>query len=176
MNKFFAIALLFLSGVFTSVIAADMPKVGESAPAFTLPSQDGKEVSLADYKGSWVVLYFYPKDFTSGCSIEAHNFEVDSELYKAKHAVILGVSVDSVESHKAFCTKQGLNFKLLADEQHAVSSLYDSYNGILGMGISARNSFLIDPVGIVRKVYESVDPSKHSKEVLADLAVLQSAQ
>lgn len=154
----------------TSVIAGGMPEAGTAAPAFTLPGQDGKDVSLADFKGKWVVLYFYPKDFTPGCSLEARNFQADSVSYYERNAVILGVSVDSVDSHKEFCIKQGLQFKLLADEKGELSKKYGSM-GALGM--SSRNTFLIDPQGIIRKAYEAVTPSGHSKEVLADLDRLQ---
>src|SRR5450432_3015660 len=108
------------------VHAATLPAVGSVAPEFTLPSQEGTPVSLKDYHGKWVVLYFYPKDFTSGCTIEAHNFQRDQAQYQQKNAVVLGVSVDSADSHKQFCAKEGLNFKLLADTDHKVSSEYDS--------------------------------------------------
>ena len=104
-----------------SAFAGSPPQVGAAAPEFTLPSQDGQQVSLKDYSGKWVVLYFYPKDFTSGCTIEAHNFQRDQEQYAKKNAVVLGVSVDNVDSHKKFCAKEGLNFKLLADTDHKVS-------------------------------------------------------
>src|SRR6059058_1675229 len=96
------------------------PVSGAPAPDFTLNSQDGKPLSLHDLRGKWVVLYFYPKDFTSGCTREAHNFQRDQEEYARRNAVILGVSVDSAESHQKFCAKEGLNFKLLADTSHAV--------------------------------------------------------
>src|SRR5580698_2822196 len=89
----------------TIAIAGDLAPIGSSAPNFTLPSQEGKLVSLTDYKGKWVVLYFYPKDQTSGCTLEAHNFQRDLPKYEALNAVVLGVSLDTVESHKAFCTK-----------------------------------------------------------------------
>jgi thioredoxin-dependent peroxiredoxin len=117
-------------------VAADQtqpPATGAQAPAFSLPSQEGAQVSLDQYKGKWVVLYFYPKDFTSGCTIEAHNFQRDIDKYTQKNAVILGVSVDNVDSHKGFCTKEGLNFKLLADPNHTVVQEYGSimeYNGM----------------------------------------------
>ena len=104
--------------------AASVPSVGSMAPDFTLTSQEGKPVNLKDYRGSWVVLYFYPKDFTNGCTVEAHNFQRDQEKYKENNTVVLGVSVDSTDSHKQFCTKEGLNFKLLADTDHKVSSKY----------------------------------------------------
>jgi len=153
--------------------AGSPPQVGAAAPEFTLPSQDGQQVSLKEYSGKWVVLYFYPKDFTSGCTIEAHNFQRDQEQYAKKNAVVLGVSVDSVDSHKKFCTKEGLNFKLLADTDHKVS---DEYGSLMNLGITQiakRNTFIIDPVGKIARVYTGVDPNKHSQEVLAALDEVQ---
>ena len=97
------------------------PAIGTEAPDFTLNSQDGKPISLHDFRGKWVVLYFYPKDMTPGCTIEAHNFQRDLAKYEAKNAVILGVSVQDEKSHQEFCAKESLNFKLLADTQHQVS-------------------------------------------------------
>jgi peroxiredoxin Q/BCP len=149
------------------------PVEGSSAPDFTLTSQEGSPVSLKDYRGKWVVLYFYPKDQTPGCSREAHNFQVDQAKYAERNAVVLGVSVDSVDSHKKFCAKEGLNFKRLADTEHRVS---DSYGSLTNFGVvkfSARHSFLIDPEGKVAKAYTSVDPVRHSQEVLEDLDTLQ---
>jgi thioredoxin-dependent peroxiredoxin len=160
-------------------VAADQPQpptVGSPAPAFTLPNQEGAQVSLDQFKGKWIVLYFYPKDFTSGCTIEAHNFQRDIDKYTEKGAVILGVSVDNVDSHKGFCTKEGLNFKLLADPSHAVVQKYGSVMEYNGMTLAARNTFLIDPTGVIRKVYLKVSPQGHSEEVLADLQQLQSAK
>ena len=143
-----------------------MPQVGQMAPTFTLPSQDGSPVSLDSYRGKWVVLYFYPKDQTSGCTLEAHNFQKDQSSFDAAHAVILGVSVDTVDSHKAFCTKDGLTFKLLADPDKKVVPQYGSLANYMGMKIAKRNTFLIDPQGKIVKVWTGVDPSKHSQEVL----------
>jgi thioredoxin-dependent peroxiredoxin len=159
--------------------AADQPQPpasGTQAPGFTLPNQEGAQVSLDQYRGKWVVLYFYPKDFTSGCTIEAHNFQRDIDKYTQKNAVILGVSVDTVDSHKGFCTKEGLNFKLLADPDHKVVQEYGSVMDYKGMTIAARNTFLIDPSGVIRKVYLEVSPQGHSDEVLADLQQLQSTK
>src|SRR3984893_14225504 len=102
------------------------PAVGTPAPDFTLNSQEGKPVSLHDFKGKWVVLYFYPKDFTSGCTVEAHNFQRDLAQYEKRNAVIVGVSMQDENSHQKFCTKEGLSFKLLADTEHKVSETYDS--------------------------------------------------
>src|ERR1700674_5297458 len=141
-------------GVFLSVIAlsgllgADMqapPAAGQTAPDFSLPSVEGGLVSLKDYKGKWVVLYFYPKDFTSGCTLEAHNFQTDLAKYQAANAVILGVSVDTAESHKSFCAKEGLAFKLLSDTDSKVSDAYGSVMEYNGMKLSARNTLIIDP-------------------------------
>src|SRR5712672_1851420 len=160
-------------------VAADQPQppaAGNPAPAFTLPNQEGTQVSLDQFKGKWIVLYFYPKDFTSGCTVEAHNFQRDIDRYAQKNAVILGVSVDDVNSHKSFCAKEGLNFKLLADSNHAVVQKYGSIMEYNGMTLAARNTFLIDPTGMIRKVYLKVDPQGHSTEVLADLQQLQTTK
>jgi peroxiredoxin Q/BCP len=146
---------------------------GGVAPDFTLPSQEGASVSLKDYRGSWVVLYFYPKDQTPGCTREAHNFQVDQAKYAERHAIVLGVSVDSAESHKKFCAKEGLNFKLLADTEGKVSKAYGSLTNLGVVKFAARHTFLIDRAGKVAKTYTSVDPSRHSEEVLAALDQLQ---
>jgi peroxiredoxin Q/BCP len=117
-------AVLFIAGL--GLAFGSMPEVGQPAPDFTLKSDEGKTISLKDYRGKWVVLYFYPKDFTSGCTLEAHNFQRDIEQYKKAGAVILGVSVDNTDSHQSFCTKEGLSFKLLADTEVKVSEFYGS--------------------------------------------------
>src|SRR5437016_9740951 len=122
-----AIAALFTSLVLAGgAVAAEAPQVGQSAPDFALPSQDGNRISLKDFHGKWVVLYFYPKDMTTGCTIEAHNFQRDQDQYTKRNAVVLGVSVDNADSHKQFCTKEGLTFKLLADSEHKVTTAYGS--------------------------------------------------
>ena len=150
------------------------PAVGSSAPDFTLNSQESKPVSLHDFKGKWVVLYFYPKDFTSGCTVEAHNFQRDLAQYAQKHAVIVGVSVQDEDSHQKFCAKEGLNFKLLADTKQEVSTLFDSVMNFGIAKVSARHTFLIDPDGVVRKVFLDVKPQQHSEEVLAALTELEA--
>lgn len=147
---------------------AAAPQVGQMAPDFTLPSQDGSKVSLHDFRGKWVVLYFYPKDGTSGCTLEAHNFQRDLEKYQQLNAEIVGVSVDTADSHKEFCAKQGLHFKLLADTEKKVSRDYDSLMAVIHY--SSRNTFLIDPAGKIAKVWIGVSPANHSQEVLAALA------
>ena len=151
----------------------ELPAVGAAAPGFKLTTNEGKQVGLNDFKGKWVVLYFYPKDFTQGCTIEARNFQRDIEKYEAANAVILGVSVDNAESHKEFCAKEGLNFKLLADTDAKVSEQYGSVMEYNGAKLSARNTFIIDPQGKVVKVFEKVKVAAHSEEVLATLASLQ---
>ena len=151
--------------------AADLLQPGTSAPNFTLPSQDNTPVSLTDYKGKFVVLYFYPKDKTSGCTIEAHNFQRDLDKYKALNAVVLGVSLDTADSHKSFCTKESLTFKLLADPDHKVVDAYGV--PIANMGVikfAQRDSFLIDPNGKIVKAWSKVDPNTHSEEVLAAIS------
>ena|ERR1700722_8977841 len=151
-----------------SMLFAATPQVGQMAADFTLPSQDGSKISLHDFKGKWVVLYFYPKDGTSGCTLEAHNFQRDIAKYQQFNAVIVGVSVDSADSHKEFCAKQGLTFKLLADTEKKVSQDYDSFHSLLRF--SARNTFLIDPAGKIVKIWTGVSPGNHSDEVLAALS------
>ena len=157
---------------------AMMPAVGSVAPDFKLNSQEGTSISLHDYKGKWVILYFYPKDMTSGCTIEAHGFQRDLAQYDAKGAVVLGVSVDSVDSHKEFCAKDSLTFKLLSDTTHEVVNKYGSLmtygTGDKAMTMAARNTFLINPKGVIVKVYTNVKPTPHSEEVLADLTAQQS--
>jgi thioredoxin-dependent peroxiredoxin len=152
------------------------PSAGSEAPNFTLPSQEGTNVSLKDYRGKWVVLYFYPKDQTPGCSREAHNFQVDQPKFAERNAVVLGVSVDTVDSHKKFCTKEGLNFKLLADTEHKVTDSYGSLTNLAVVKFAARHTFLIDPDGKIAKVYTSVNPANHSGEVLAELDQLRETK
>ena len=156
-----------------AVPAAEAPTAGTKAPDFTLKSQEGKTVSLHDFKGKWVVLYFYPKDMTVGCTIEAHNFQADQPKYDKLNAAVVGVSVDSVDKHVEFCTKENLTFKLLADEKHEVVNSYGSTQKFGANEVAARNTFLVDPQGTIRKVYLKVDPNPHSKEVLEALAELQ---
>jgi thioredoxin-dependent peroxiredoxin len=171
-----AVAFLIAVSMASRSPAGDKaPAVGSAAPDFTLNSQDGKPVSLHDFKGKWVVLYFYPKDQTPGCTIEAHNFQRDIAKYAAKDAVILGVSVQDEKSHQEFCTKQSLTFKLLADTDKKVSKEYDSVMNLGVAKLSARHTYLIGPDGKVSKVWTDVDVKKHSDEVLAAIDELQKA-
>ncbi len=148
--------------------ASDMLEPGAKAPNFTLPSQEDKQVSLDQYKGKYVVLYFYPKDQTQGCTIEAHNFQRDQAMYDKENAAVLGVSLDTADSHKIFCTKENLTFKLLADPEHKVVDQYGV--PVLAMGpnkIAKRVTFLIGPDGKVIKVWPDVKVNNHSEEVIA---------
>jgi peroxiredoxin Q/BCP len=167
------VLIIFLVPRLLTGSRAAAPGPGSAAPDFTLTWQEGAFVSLKDYRGSWVVLYFYPKDQTPGCTREAHNFQADQTKYAERHAVVLGVSVDSVDSHKKFCAKEGLNFKLLADRDGKVSNVYGSLTNLGVVKFASRHTFLIDPSGKVAKVYTSVDPGRHSEEVLAALDQLQ---
>ncbi|SEG13353.1 peroxiredoxin Q/BCP [Bryocella elongata] len=151
-----------------ALATAEPLTVGSKAPDFTLPSQDNKPVSLHEYKGKWVVLYFYPKDQTSGCSLEAHNFQRDQDKYKALNAVVLGVSLDTVESHATWCTKDGFNFKMLADPDHKVVDEYGVPMMSHGdMHFAKRQTFLISPKGKVVKFWEVTDIQNHSDDVMA---------
>jgi peroxiredoxin Q/BCP len=169
-----AVPLLVLAASFVTVHAANqtLPAVGQIAPTFTLPSQSGLQIPLKSFRGKWVVLYFYPKDMTPGCTIEAHNFQRDLAQYEKKNAVILGVSEDTPSSHQQFCAKEGLTFRLLADTNHEVAAAYGSLGGFAGIKIANRNTFLIDPDGKIAKEWTKVNPSVHSTEVLAALAEL----
>ncbi|MDR3799931.1 MAG: peroxiredoxin [Terracidiphilus sp.] len=177
MNKYLLLSLVVAIVAVVSAIplfkarAADepMPAVGQEAPTFTLPSQDGSPISLDQYRGKWVVLYFYPKDMTTGCTIEAHKFQDALPQFDAKNAVILGVSVDTVDSHKQFCTKDSLTFHLLADPDHKVVSAYGSLGAFGPMTIAQRNTFLIDPQGKIAKVWVKVTPATAASDVLAAL-------
>ena len=154
--------------------AADPLQPGATAPDFSLPSQENTPVSLAQFKGKWVVLYFYPKDMTSGCTIEAHNFQRDLAKYDALNAVVLGVSLDTVESHKTFCTRDSLTFKLLADPGHKVIDAYGVPITARGDNkFAARDTFLISPAGLIVKFWSGVNPNTHSDDVLAEIAAQQ---
>jgi peroxiredoxin Q/BCP len=178
MKKYlFLFALLVITALAAKPLNAvtEVPAAGTVAPAFKLVTNEGKEASLSDFKGKWVVLYFYPKDFTSGCTLEARNFQRDLKKYEAANAVILGVSIDTAESHKDFCAKEGLSFKLLSDPDAKISNLYGSTMEYNGATYSARNTFIIDPKGKIAKVFVKVGPGGHSDEVLAALAELQKS-
>lgn len=168
------LALFLVLGVAQPAFAlgGELPKLNQPAPAFSLPTNGGDgQISLADYRGQWVVLYFYPKDFTSGCTLEAQRFQRDLAQFQARNAQVIGVSADSVKSHEEFCDSEGLRFPLLADQDGSVSKTYGSWLGF----ISLRHSFLIDPEGNLREIFLNVNPAGHSAEVLAKLDELQAA-
>ena len=142
------------------------PPLNEPAPEFVLPTNTGDgDISLQDYRGQWVVLYFYPRDFTSGCTLEARRFQQDLPEYQSRNTQVLGVSVDDVDSHAEFCDSEGLKFPLLTDTDGNLSKIYGSWLS----GMSLRHTYLIDPEGILRASFLGVRPSIHSQEVLARL-------
>jgi peroxiredoxin Q/BCP len=172
------IALLFtaLAALALPALAA-APALGSAAPAFKLQDQNGKSHSLSDYRGKWVVIYFYPKDDTPGCTTQACSFRDNICAFDKLNAVILGISVDDAASHKAFAEKHGLPFTLLADPTKATAKEYGVLKTYMGvMEMARRDTFIIDPQGRIAKHYESVDPDGHSKLVLDDLKALQAAQ
>jgi peroxiredoxin Q/BCP len=165
-----AVATLF-SALPSFAISGKLPALDQPAPEFTLPTNTGNgEIALTDLHGKWVVLYFYPKDFTAGCTLEARRFQQDLPKYIAQNAQIIGVSADSVNSHAEFCDSEGLKFPLLADTTGKVSKAYGSWSG----NLSVRHSFIIDPNGILRATFVKVNPGIHSTEVLTRLSELQS--
>jgi len=161
--------IAFLLIVSSSSIAG--LKVGDKAPNFSLQDQNNITHTLSDYEGQWVVLYFYPKDDTPGCTTQACDFRDAVKRIIASKSVVFGLSLDSVASHKLFAEKYNLPFSLLADEKGEVSKLYDSLRKLLGY--AKRNTFIVDPEGNIAKIYLSVDPKTHSQMVLSDLESLQ---
>ncbi|MEG5066418.1 peroxiredoxin [Microcoleus sp. B3-A4] len=165
------VVLIFNFATPALALGGKLPAVNEAAPDFSLPTNSGDgQVSLSDYRGKWLVVYFYPKDFTSGCTIEARRFQEDLPKYLAKNTQIIGISADDVNSHAEFCDSEGLKFPLLADTDGKVSKAYGSWMSF----ISARHSFIIDPEGILRETFVKINPAIHSKEVLARLGELQT--
>jgi peroxiredoxin Q/BCP len=148
-----------------------LPPLNQPAPDFTLPTNTGDgEISLSDYRGQWVVVYFYPQDFTSGCTIEARRFQQDLPKYLDRNVQILGISADDIDSHAEFCDAEGLKFPLLADTDGTVSKAYGSWMNFFSM----RHTFIIDPEGQLREIFLKVRPVIHSEEVLARLNELQA--
>lgn len=159
----------------TATAWAAAPAVGDKAPDFRLQDQKGEWHTLQTHQGKWLVLYFYPKDFTGGCTTEVCTFRDDiAKLHKAG-ADVLGVSLDDVKSHSEFAEKYHVPFPLLSDADGTVATRYDVLNNKLGMKYARRETFLIDPSGKVVKIYKDVDPEKNSGQVLTDLAQLKSA-
>jgi peroxiredoxin Q/BCP len=152
--------------------ASDTLAVGQPAPDFELPDQEGQLHSLEDYRDRWVVLYFYPKDATPGCTTEACEFRDNIFAFRKLNAQILGVSLDDVDSHNAFAEEHGLPFPLLADTSGDIAEAYNVKAKMFGQMMAKRQTFIIDPNGKIAKHYEKVDPDTHSAEVLADLEAL----
>lgn len=172
MRRLLTALLLFLPAL---AGAGEPPEVGASAPAFSLPDQAGKTHTLADYAGRWLVLYFYPKDDTPGCTTEACNFRDDIARIRRLGAEVVGVSVDDVASHADFAAKHKLPFPLLADEGGKVAASYGALRDLMVMKMAKRQTYIIDPQGRVAHRYLEVDPKTHAAAVVADLERLQKA-
>ena len=172
------ILLILLSFIIPgySIGAADQVSVGDAAPEFELPDQNGQLHSLEDYRDQWVVLYFYPKDETPGCTTEACEFRDNIFAFRAINAQILGVSLDDVESHQKFAENHGLPFPLLADTEGQAAEAYGVKTKMFGMTVAKRQTFLVGPDGTIAKHYEKVKPAEHSQQVLADLKELGAAK
>ncbi|MFC5436447.1 peroxiredoxin [Rhodanobacter umsongensis] len=154
---------------------AGSPQVGEAAPAFRLQDQNAHWRTLADFHGHWLVVYFYPKDFTPGCTTEVCTFRDDIAKLRKAGAKVVGISLDDVKSHAGFAARYRVPFPLLADVERKVAASYGVLNEHMGMHYAKRTTFLIDPRGRIAKVYVDVDPEKNSAQVMADLATLKAA-
>ncbi len=165
--------LLLMILALKSNAASKLPKVGDIAPAFKLADQSGKIRKLEDYSGKWVVLYFYPKDDTPGCTKEACSFRDDLKQLEKLGAQIIGVSVDDSDSHAKFADKYHLPFPLLADQDAKVAESYGAVNNLLIIKIAKRYTFLIDPSGKIAQIYLDVNTSRHSQEIIDDLKKYQ---
>ncbi len=169
-----AIVVIIGLCLMTQTATARDLEVGQAAPDFTLNDQNQKPKALSDMKGKWLVLYFYPKDETPGCTAEACSFRDNIVAIQASNTAVWGVSVDNEESHTEFASKHKLPFTLLADKGGKVAKQYGSLMNLFIMKIAKRHSFIIDPQGKVAKIYRSVNPKQHVAEILKDLKVLQS--
>ena len=169
-HRIVAIFFAFFASLWMAcAVAAEVPAVGAPAPEFALPDQAGRTVRLADFRGKWVVLYFYPKDDTPGCTAEACSFRDDQAKLTLLGAQVVGVSLDDSASHAAFAKKYSLPFQLLADTDAKVSASYGAVNNLVVAKFAKRYTFLIDPQGRIARAYLSVDTSRHSAEIIADL-------
>ena len=166
------IFLLVILLITSSSVLANL-EVGDKAPNFILNDQNNEAHQLSDYEGRWVILYFYPKDDTPGCTTQACDFRDAVKRIIASRSIVFGLSLDSVESHKRFSDKNNLPFSLLSDEEGVAAKSYDSLNNFMGYKSAKRNTFIINPQGFLSKIYLSVDPKTHSQMVLNDLSLLQ---
>ena len=169
-----ALGLLSLL-ILTAAARAEVPAIGTAAPGFSLPDQNGATRRLSEWRGRWVVLYFYPKDDTPGCTTEACAFRDDLARLTALDAQVVGISVDDTVSHKAFAEKYSLPFPLLADTTAEVARQYGALSDWLVIKVAKRYTFLVDPAGRIARVYLSVEASRHSTEIVADLKALGAA-
>jgi len=171
MKSRFVILLLIAAVLFAvaPAMAGDSPEIGSPAPDFKLQDQNGDWHELGDYRGQWLAVYFYPKDDTPGCTTEACNFRDNIYAFRAIGANVVGVSVDDVASHKAFADKHRLPFILLADPEGKMAEAYGVLRDWKLLQIAARESFIVNPNGVIVKHYEDVDPDTHTDEVLAEL-------
>lgn len=168
------ILMISLLGLFSQSQAAI--QLGQSAPDFTLVDQHNKQHTLSDYQGQWVVVYFYPKDDTPGCTTEACSFRDAINHIIAKRAVVFGISLDDVESHQKFSKKNNLPFSILSDADGKVAKQYDSLGDYWVIKFAKRNSFIVNPAGDIAKIYKGVDPQTHVSSLLKDLSNLQKTQ
>jgi peroxiredoxin Q/BCP len=166
------VLLLLLLASASAMAQSRIPAVGERAPRFSLTSSQDSTIALENYRGRWLVLYFYPRSFTGGCTLEAHNFERDITRFRSYGARVIGVSLDSATTHKAFCDSLRLSFPLLSDLDGSVSAAYGSLVQRGDMRVAARNTFIIDPDGFIAAVFTGVQPADHSQEVLDELTRL----
>jgi len=173
-NRILILVLSALSLVTTALQAGEPPETGSKAPGFNLQDQNGDWHRLEDYSGSWLAIYFYPKDDTPGCTTEACNFRDNIYAFKAIGAAVVGISLDDVDSHKAFATKYKLPFILLADEEGETAEAYGVLRDWKLVQIASRQSFLVNPQGVIVKHYEDVDPETHTQQVLDDLEAMMA--
>jgi len=171
-TKLTALLALALALFGATLSAGQAPEVGSSAPGFRLQDQNGDWHDLQDYRGTWLAVYFYPKDDTPGCTKEACNFRDNIYAFKAIGAAVLGISVDDVDSHREFSDKYKLPFVILADHTGATAEAYGVLRDWKLVKVASRQSFLVNPDGIIVKHYEDVDPDSHTQEVLSDLEAL----
>ena len=169
LSTLLALTLILLGSV---TLAADTPAVGTAAPGFRLQDQNGDWHDLEEYRGQWLAVYFYPKDDTPGCTTEACNFRDNIYAFKAIGAIVVGISIDDVDSHRKFSEKYKLPFIILADETGATADAYGVLRDWKLTKIASRQSFLVNPDGVIAKHYADVDPDTHTQEVLADLEAL----
>ena len=173
-NRILILVLSTLSLVTTALQAGETPETGSKAPGFNLQDQNGEWHTLEDYSGTWLAIYFYPKDDTPGCTTEACNFRDNIYAFKAIGAAVVGISLDDVASHKKFATKYKLPFILLADEEGETAEAYGVLRDRKLVQIASRQSFLVNPQGVIVKHYEDVDPETHTQQVLDDLEAMMA--